>query len=174
MTTLATPPHAETTVTPADLRLAAGQFATGVTIVTVVGPQGPRGMTANSFTSVSLDPPLVLVSIDLRRNTHALLEQAERFAINVLATDHILFSNRFASQKNDSKYEFTDLPHRLTVDGLPLLDGALAQFVCRRWAVYPGGDHKLFVGLVEEVHATSGAPLLYFAGQYHALGPALG
>jgi flavin reductase (DIM6/NTAB) family NADH-FMN oxidoreductase RutF len=130
-------------------------------------------MTANSFTSVSLDPPLVLVSVDLRRRTHTLLEKADRFAVNVLSSDHRLFSDRFASQKNEAKNEFDDLPHVLTSDGLPLITDALAHFVCRRYAVYPGGDHSLFLGLVEhlEVQQTQ-SPLLFFAGRYHTLGAA--
>src|SRR5690554_4150937 len=83
-------------ISPLDLRRACGQFATGVTIVTVRDGDGLRGMTANSFTSVSLDPPLVLVSIDLRNRTHELVREQKRFAINVLAQEHRPWSDRFA------------------------------------------------------------------------------
>jgi flavin reductase (DIM6/NTAB) family NADH-FMN oxidoreductase RutF len=158
-------------VSPTDLRRAAGQFATGITIVTVSSPQGPHGMTANSFTSVSLDPPLLLVSVDLGRHTHPLLERAERFAISVLAEEHRDLSSRFAGQQGERQEDFSDVAHTLTADGLPLISGALAHFVCRRFAVYPAGDHSLFLGQVEQLSYQPGlAPLLYFGGRYHAIG----
>src|SRR3954466_12083482 len=85
-------------VPPLDLRRACGQFATGVTIVTVRDGDGLRGMTANSFTSVSLEPPLVLVSIDLKNRTHQLVQEDGKFAVNVLAQDHRQWSDRFAGR----------------------------------------------------------------------------
>jgi flavin reductase (DIM6/NTAB) family NADH-FMN oxidoreductase RutF len=159
-------------VSPTDLRRAAGQFATGITIITVSSPKGPHGMTANSFTSVSLDPPLLLVSVDLRRRAHAFLERAERFAISVLSEEHRELSARFAGQQGEERQDtFADVAHTLTADGLPLITGALAHFVCRRFAVYPAGDHSLFLGQVEQLDYQPGlAPLLYFGGRYHAIG----
>jgi flavin reductase (DIM6/NTAB) family NADH-FMN oxidoreductase RutF len=163
---------ASPTVSPTELRRAAGQFATGITIVTVAGPHGLHGMTANSFTSVSLDPPLLLVSVDLRRRTHGLLERAERFAVSVLSEAHRELSGRFAGQQGEQRQEdFTDVPHTLTADGTPLISGALAHFVCRRVAIYPAGDHSLFLGQVEDLSYQPGlAPLLYFGGRYHVIG----
>lgn len=149
-----------------ELRRAAGQFATGITVVSVHHDGIVRGMTANSFTSVSLDPPLVLVSVDTHRSIHVALETAPRYVISVLAASQQHISNRFASSKTDMRTAYDDIPHQLTSDGLPLIDGALAHFVCRSYAAYPGGDHTLFVGLVEELLVTPGEPLLYVAGAY--------
>ena len=159
-----------TTLTAGDFRRACGQFATGVTIVTVRDGDGARGMTANSFTSVSLDPPLVLVSIDRRNRTHRLLEIGARFAVSVLAEEHRPWSDRFAGRHGDVQGQFEDIPHRLTPDGLPIVDGALASFVCRVVAVHPAGDHSLFIGQVESISADPGAPpLLFFGGAYREL-----
>jgi flavin reductase (DIM6/NTAB) family NADH-FMN oxidoreductase RutF len=121
---------------PKDFRRACGQFATGITVVTVRDGDGVRGMTANSFTSVSLDPPLVLVSVDLRNRTHQLIEESGRFAVNVLSQQHRDWSDRFAGRHGDLQGQFDDVPHRLTDCGLPLFEGALASFVCRLFQAY--------------------------------------
>lgn len=158
-------------VTTANFRRACGQFATGITIITVHGPEGPHGMTANSFTSVSLEPPLILVSIDYRRRIYELLEGSDLFGISVLGEDHQPWSDRFAGRHGDIQGDFSDVPHMRTDDGLPLIDGALARFVCRRTAIYPAGDHALFIGQVEQLdHQSDGAPLLYFNGAYRNFG----
>jgi flavin reductase len=155
----------------ADFRCACGQFATGLTVVTVRDGDGWRGMTANSFTSVSLHPPLVLVAVDRGSRTHALLERAERFAVSVLAGEQRIWSDRFAGrQAAEAQGRFDDVPHRLTPDGLPVLDGALASFACRLVARHPAGDHSLFVGQVETLEYTPGrVPLLFFGGKYWTL-----
>jgi flavin reductase (DIM6/NTAB) family NADH-FMN oxidoreductase RutF len=138
--------------------------------------EGAHGMTANSFTSVSLEPPLVLVSVDRVRRTHDLLEVGDRFAVSVLADEHRLWSDRYAGRHGETiQREFGDVPHRLTDDGLPLLDGALASFVCRVVSIYPAGDHSLFIGLVEHLEYTPGQPpLLFFSGSYRNAGGAAG
>lgn len=160
-------PATTTEVSPLELRRACGQFATGVTVVTVRDGAGARGMTANSFTSVSLDPPLVLVSIDLRNRTHALLEANGRFAVNVLARDQQHWSDRFCGRLGDVQGQFDDVPHTPAPGGLPIIDGALASFVCRVVAVHPAGDHSLFIGHVEAIASETGArPLLFFGGGY--------
>ena len=158
-------------LTSAELRRAWGCFATGVTIVTVRDGSDSRGMTANSFTSVSLDPPLVLVSIDQRNRTCALLKEGERFAVSVLTEAHRALSDRFAGrQGHDMQDHFEDVPHYLTVDGLPLITDALATFTCRVVAVHAAGDHSLFIGQVEEFASAPGAaPLLFFSGRYARL-----
>ena len=159
----------QTVISPLDLRRACGQFATGVTIVTVRDGDGLRGMTANSFTSVSLDPPLVLVSIDLRNRTHQLVSEQGRFAVNVLAQEHRQWSDRFAGRHGDLQHQFEDVPHRL-VDGLPILEGAAAALVCDVTAIYPAGDHSLFIGEVKHLEWTAGCePLLFHGGQYRSL-----
>ena len=159
----------QTAISPLDLRRACGQFATGVTIVTVRDGDGVRGMTANSFTSVSLEPPLVLVSIDLRNRTHQLVSDEGTFAVNVLAQEHRSWSDRFAGRHGDLQHQFDDVPHRL-VDGLPILEGAAAALVCEVTAVYPAGDHSLFIGQVKRLEWTPGSePLLFHGGQYRGL-----
>lgn len=160
---------------PAEMRRAWGQFATGVTLVTVRDGAAARGMTANSFTSVSLEPPLVLVSIDRRNRTHALLAAGDRFAVSVFGEMHRTWSDRFAGRQGpDAQERFEDVPHRLTDDGLPIIADALASFTCRVVAVYPAGDHSLFVGRVEDFAAESypagtRPPLLFFGGRYGRL-----
>ena len=112
-------PTASPAVTPLDLRRAAGQFATGVTVVTVRDGDGFRGMTANSFTSVSLDPPLVLVSVDRRNRTHELLVEGEPFVVNVLAEMHLAWSDLFTGRHGDVQHQFDDIPHTLSASGVP-------------------------------------------------------
>lgn len=156
--------------TSRDFRNACGQFATGITIVTVRDGDGVRGMTANSFTSVSLEPPLVLVSIDQRNRTHELMQLGGRFAVCVLSQEHRDWSDRFAGRHGDLQGQFEDVPHHLTEDGLPIFDGALASFICRVVQVHPAGDHTLFIGQVENLECAPGpAPLLFHCGGYRGL-----
>ncbi|MCC6178277.1 MAG: flavin reductase family protein [Chloroflexi bacterium] len=166
-----TPPApTRTAVSPLDLRKACGQFATGVTVVAVRDGDGVRGMTANSFTSISLDPPLVLVSIDQSNRTHQLLGTDSQFAVSVLAREHQSWSDRFAGRHGDIQHLFDDVPHRL-VDGLPLIEGATAALVCRVVAIHPAGDHSIFIGEVEHLEwQPDGEPLLFFGGRYRGLG----
>lgn len=152
-----------------DFRKAAGQFATGITVVSVRDGAHLRGMTANSFTSVSLEPALVLVSVDTRRSIHQPLVSATQYVISILSDTQQHISGRFASTKTDMRTAYDDIPHDMTPEGLPLIHGALAHFVCRPYAVYPGGDHSLFVGQVETLQINPGTPLLYAAGGYQTL-----
>ena len=161
-------------VTATELRRACGQFATGVTVVTVRDGDGFRGMTANSFTSVSLDPPLVLVSVDRRTRTHQLLAAGERpgepFVVNVLTTDQEQWSDRFAGRHGDVQHQFDDIPHTLSPDGVPIIADVAASFSCRVVAVHPAGDHSLFIGQVEQIaYASGAAPLLFHGGKYRAV-----
>ena len=157
-------------ISSSDFRRACGQFATGVTVVTARDGDGVRGMTANSFTSVSLEPPLILVSVDRRNRTHGLLETEASFVVNVLAQSQRDVSDRFAGRHGDLQHRFDDLPHHLTEDGVPVLDETLVSFVCRREAVYPGGDHSLFLGRVERIVSRADRePLLFYAGGYRSL-----
>jgi flavin reductase (DIM6/NTAB) family NADH-FMN oxidoreductase RutF len=158
-------------VEPTELRRAAGQFATGVTVVTVHDGEGVRGMTANSFISVSLDPPLILVSVIKRARTHRLLETlGTRFAVSVLAEQHRELSDRFAGRQGDVQGDFSTVPHWRTDDGLPVLDGALTWIVARVVSIHGAGDHSLFVGAVEDIGTEPGAaPLIFFAAGYRSL-----
>jgi flavin reductase (DIM6/NTAB) family NADH-FMN oxidoreductase RutF len=160
-------------VGPTDLRRAAGQFATGVTVVTVHDGDGVRGMTANSFISVSLEPPLILVSVIKRARTHRLLEvPGTRFAISVLAEQHRELSDRFAGRRGDVQSDFSVVPHWTTEDGLPVIEGALSWMVARVVAIHEAGDHSLFLGVVDDLGTEPGAPpLIFFAAGYRGLAP---
>ncbi len=145
-------------------------WASGVTVVTSRAGDDVRGMTASAFCSVSLDPPLVLVSIDRRNRTHQLLSEGDPFVVNVLSLAQQGWSDRFAGRHGDIQHRFDDIPHTLSPDGVPVIDGAAATFSCRVAAIHPAGDHSLFVGRVERIASTPGtAPLLFFAGKYRAV-----
>ncbi|MCW0200100.1 flavin reductase family protein [Sphingopyxis sp.] len=143
-------------------RSALGRFATGVTIITARGADGrPVGVTANSFNSVSLDPPLVLWSLARTSSSLEAYESAEAFAIHILGIEQEHLSNRFATKGAD-KFEGMDVDHA----GVPLLDGCAARFHCRKVQRHEVGDHILFIGEVVEFEACDGAPLLYVQGKY--------
>lgn len=151
------------------LRRALGNFATGVTVVTATAPDGERaGVTANSFNSVSLDPPLVLWSLDKRSASNAVFEQAGHFVVHVLAADQIELSNRFARAGAD---KFAGLTPETGLGGAPLLDGCAARFHCRLHQKLDGGDHWILLGLVETFDDCGAAPLLYHQGVYAAALP---
>jgi flavin reductase (DIM6/NTAB) family NADH-FMN oxidoreductase RutF len=152
---------------PADvglLRGALGRFTTGVTVITARNYDGaPVGFTANSFNSVSLDPPLILWS--LARNSPRLgaYRAAEHYAVNILNADQAELARRFASKTED---RYVGVGWSGGLGGVPVLDGALATFECAHEAVYPAGDHELFIGRVVRCAIAEGAPLTYFAGQF--------
>ena len=149
-----------------------GRFATGVTVITVNSAIGdPRGMTANSFTSVSLEPMLVLVCVDYRARTLALLEANERFGINVLTEDQQPLSDYFARSEQDPETA-RQLGVRFYAGkhGTSLLEGCLATIECRKVATHVVGDHTIFIGEVMEMSAVEGRPLLFYSGRYHRLG----
>lgn len=145
-----------------------GCFATGVTIVTAMDADGlPVGLTANSFTSVSLDPPLLLVCIANNAGTRPVLESAERFAVNVLQIGQQPTSNRFAGRGED---RFASTPWQVGEFGTPVLTGSLASFECSRDALHDGGDHIILVGRVmKAMFEPRRDPLLYFRGKYRRL-----
>lgn len=156
------------------LRFALGEFATGVCIITARSHGGERvGVTMNSFNSVSIDPPLVLFSVDRRAHSLPVFEDARGIAINVLARSQALLSNRFARTRAD---KWDGISFADGFGGAPLIDGALAYFECRPYAAHDGGDHRIFV--VEVLRHTVGRegdmPLLFFRGHYRELGPGEG
>ena len=153
---------------PRRLRDAFGCYATGVTVVTALGEDGrPVGLTANSFTSVSLDPPLVLFCLDRRSTSLAVFERADRFAVNVLHAGQEAVSARFSRRDPD---RFADVPWVLGAAGVPLLGDVAAAFECRREQVLDGGDHRIFIGRVETV-ACEGSydPLVFYQGRYRSV-----
>jgi flavin reductase (DIM6/NTAB) family NADH-FMN oxidoreductase RutF len=151
----------------ADFRQILGHFATGVTVVTTSDGDGrPTGLTASAFSSVSLEPPLVLVCIAHKAQSYPALLERGRFAVNILRADQEHLSRRFASTRLD---KFDTVAHRLGDLGLPLLDGALAHLECTTVNRHVEGDHTVFVGRVERAAAGAGEPLLYYRGHYDTL-----
>ena len=149
---------------PVHFRSALGRFASGVTVVTVRAEEHTHGMTANAFVSVSLDPPLVLVSLDNRSYMHRILPGAGRFGISVLAEGQEQLSNHFAGRTVEG------LHIRFTMrQGVPLLEGSVAYFVVRVFDAHPAGDHTLYVGRVEYFESRDDRPLLFYAGRYQKL-----
>ena len=161
--------YIKTVVGPDDFRRVCGHFATGVTIITTCDVDGrPTGLTASAFTSVSLDPPLVLVCVSHKAQSYPALRDGGKFAVNILRDAHETVSRRFATTSLD---KFDGVSYTVSPLGLPLLDDALAHVECVTVRAYPEGDHTIFVGRVERARAGGGAPLLYFRGQYQRLAP---
>lgn len=160
-------------VSARDLRLAAGRFATGVTVVTTVVDGVPHAMTANSFVSVSLDPVLVLVSVDRGSRWYDAVVDGGVFGVSVLSAAQEHLSRWFADRSRPAdEAQFTGVSTREGVEtGVPLIDGALATFECRVAELHDAGDHSLVLGEVLAVEeAPRGAdPLVFFEGGYHAL-----
>lgn len=152
-----------------EFRRVMGHFATGVTVVTSRGPEGePVGLTVNAFTSVSLEPLLVLVCIHNRASGREPLLGAGHFAVNILAEDQEALALRFASKYAAER--FHELEIREGSLGSPVVPGALAWLECRVHAVFPGGDHSVILGEVVDYHARRGRPLLFFQGRLRGLG----
>ena len=152
------------------LRQAFGSFLTGVTVVTTRSADGePVGFTANSFTSVSLDPPLLLVCPARSLSSFSAFAQCTHFAVNVLAEGQEDVSNTFAGFKGD---RFARVAWRTDADGSALLEGAAAQFSCRTSQIIPAGDHVVLIGEVNSFAASEQGGLGYSAGAYFSLGRA--
>ena len=144
-----------------------GRFATGVTVVTTRRGEQLHGMTANAVTSLSLDPPLVLVAVDRRAAMHPALHKGQCFALNILGEEHEHLSRRFAMS---GPKDLSDLNLTTSVTGAPILADAIGWVDCRITQVLPGGDHDIFVGeILAGEHTEQGRPLLYFAGRYRKL-----
>jgi len=150
-----------------DFRKASGLWATGVSIVTTADKTGkPYGLTMNSVTSLSLDPPLYIVNLDKGSDTMKVLEDGGAFCINVLASDQQELSNRFA-KKGDNKFDGVNVNSGFA--GAPCLEGALMSIQCSVESMHEGGDHIIVVGRVEKIEQLDpeqNAPLLYYRGRY--------
>jgi flavin reductase (DIM6/NTAB) family NADH-FMN oxidoreductase RutF len=147
------------------LRRVLGMFATGVTVITTREGDQVHGMTANAFMSVSLEPPLVLISVDRRTKMCALLYAGRNFGVSVLSDGQATLSDRFAGRAAIEASE----PRFEVVRDTPLVEGALAHFVANIVRSYWGGDHSLFLGLVQYARYTDGTPLLFHGGRYERL-----
>lgn len=159
---------------PRDFRNALGRFATGITVVTMRAPveddaaaggqDQTFGITVNAFMSVSLEPPLVAVSVDKRARAHTTLLSAERFGVSVLEAGQERLSNLFAGRPVEPPAApFEEFA------GFPVVRGALTQLVLSRYQAHDAGDHTIFVGRVEALRYSEGEPLLFFKGQYQEL-----
>jgi flavin reductase (DIM6/NTAB) family NADH-FMN oxidoreductase RutF len=145
-----------------------GLFATGITIVTTELDGITHGMTANGFMSVSLNPPLILVSIGSQTKLHQYLAQTMRYGVSVLEESQVMLSNHFAGRPKEG----LEVPFQRVHD-VPLIDGAVAHIIARVVDAHPAGDHTLYIGEVEHLSYSAGRPLLYFAGSYNNLRPDL-
>jgi len=160
---------ASSPIDPAELRRCLGSFVTGVTVITVLDEQGhPIGMTANSFNSVSLDPPLIVWSLRLQSSAFNTYCNAKRFVVNILAEDQVDISNRFARPGPD---RFDGVVWTKGLGGVPLLEGCAAYLECSTEQTYPGGDHLLFLGRVERIVNATRRPLAYGSGKYMVVHP---
>lgn len=143
-------------------RDALGRYATGVTVVTATGTEGPVGMTANSFTAVSLAPPLVLWCPARRSARFGAITGAAHYSIHVLAFDQLDLGLHFAR----SGHDFAGLTEGTTPEGTPALSGVLARIDCAAHALHDGGDHAIVIGRVLRARFRDGAPLLFWGGLY--------
>lgn len=151
-------------IDPRELRNCFGKFATGITVITSLANNGAKiGITVNSFSSLSIDPPMILWSLDNRSHNLEELKAASHFAVNVLASDQVDLSNNFASKEED---KFIDIETDDGKCGMPLLKNTVAYLECNNVHQYPGGDHTIFVGEVEHFEISDKKPLLYANGQY--------
>jgi flavin reductase (DIM6/NTAB) family NADH-FMN oxidoreductase RutF len=156
-----------THVRPEDLRDAMARFPTGVTVVTAIGPAGPAGATANAVVSLSLEPPMMLACLDLGSRTLVAVEHARIFGINVLGSDQADVARRFSTKD----------PHPEKWDGIrfrerartPMIEGSAIWLACELKEVHEGGDHVIVTGLVTELEAGGGEPLLFHGGEYRPL-----
>lgn len=157
---------------PKAFRRALGSFATGITVITATAPDASQaGVTANSFNSVSLDPPLILWSISKNSGSYPVFENASHFAVNILAADQIDVSNHFARPSED---KFKGVNFSLGLGDAAILPDTSACFQCERYQTLDGGDHWILIGKVVSFNDTGRAPLVYHGGAYSALIPHAG
>ena len=154
-------------IDPALFKQTLGQWPSGVTVITTRHEGAPYGMTASSFSSLSLNPPLVLVAVDHRARLHQYLPQSKRYGVSILAAGQSALSTHFAGRPQEG----LQIPW-VEAEGLPLIDGAIAHLVCDVTAQLPGGDHTIYVGQITHAQAwPERMPLLHHAGKYRALAP---
>jgi 3-hydroxy-9,10-secoandrosta-1,3,5(10)-triene-9,17-dione monooxygenase reductase component len=153
---------------PALYRSVMGAFPTGVTVITAAAGEGRCGVTASSFNTVSLDPPLILWSLGLKSPSLEMFRSADHFAVNILGAAQKDIALQFARPAAD---KFAGIATFSGVTGAPLIRGALAHVECRVWARYPGGDHEIMLGEVVALARGAGDPLVFSGGAFQALRP---
>jgi flavin reductase (DIM6/NTAB) family NADH-FMN oxidoreductase RutF len=152
------------TIDPREFRNCCGRFATGVTVVTTQADGTPHGMTVNGFMSVSLQPPLIVVSIGQQARLHQLMQISMRYGVSILTEDQLALSNHFAGRPDDT----LTIPF-IEAAEMTLIDGAVAHMVARVVDAHAAGDHVLYIGEVEYLKYQHGRPLLYYAGGYNQI-----
>ncbi|HLH77464.1 MAG TPA: flavin reductase family protein [Candidatus Binataceae bacterium] len=151
-----------------ELRRVMGHFATGVAVITTFSSEGVlHGMTANSLTSVSLDPPLLLACVDKRTESYPCFESSRVFTVNILAEDQEDLSRRFATSGTN---KFEGVAYQRGANGCPIIHGALAYLECKLYGACDGGDHTIYIGQIEQAETREGRPLLFFRGGYRSVG----
>jgi len=159
-----------------EFRSTVGAFATGVTVVTTRGEEHAYGMTANAFSSVSLDPPLILVCVINPSEGAEHISSNGVFAVNILSVEQEPLSRYFASRdRPKGRDAFVEVPHRFAASGAPILEGSAAFLDCRLHAAHEAGDHLIVIGEVLELEVSDGhEPLLFHGGGYRLLQPPVG
>jgi flavin reductase (DIM6/NTAB) family NADH-FMN oxidoreductase RutF len=151
-----------------ELRQVMGHFATGVTIITTLTKAAQlHGLTANAFTSVSLEPPLLLISVDKKAESWPAFEESRVFTVNILSDNQEGLSRKFAVSGGN---KFEGVAYRIGANGAPILDGTLAYIECTLYAAYDGGDHSIYLGEIQQAEIHEGKPLVFYRGGYRALG----
>jgi len=151
-----------------ELRQVMGHFATGVTIITTLNKDGQlHGLTANAFTSVSLEPALLLISVDKKAESWPAFEESRVFTVNILGEGQEALSRKFAVSGGN---KFEGVAYRIGANGAPILEGVLSYIECTLYAAYEGGDHSLYLGAIQQAEIREGKPLLFFRGGYRAIG----
>ncbi len=151
-----------------ELRRVMGHFATGVTVITTLAKDGKlHGLTANAVSSLSLDPPLLIICVDKKAESYPCFEESKVFTVNILADDQEDLSRRFAVSGGE---KFEGVAYRRGANGAPILQGALAHLECKLYAAYDGGDHTIYLGQIDEAETRESKPLLFFRGGYREIG----
>ena len=162
-------------VTGEELRDLMRSIPTSVVVVAAMSEEGARGMTAGSFASVSLDPPLVCFNVMRASRVHTVFLQASRFVISILSDRQAEIAIRFARSGLGAREQFHGVPHRLDPEGNPMLDGAIGWLSCLKRNVFDGGDHSIILGEVQAVtRGSSLPPLIYYEGEYRKVGDRAG
>ncbi len=151
-------------VDPVEFRKVLGRFASGITVITAVEAGETRGMTANAFVSVSLEPPLVLISVDRRARMNEALAAGRRYGVSILSEDQEVLSRHFAGQPQEGR----EVPF-IVRDGIPVIEGAVACMVCDVVDIHPAGDHILYIGEVKDLDYRDDTPLVFYTGSYRNL-----
>jgi len=151
-----------------ELRRVMGHFATGVTVITTLAQDGKlHGLTANAVSSLSLDPPLLIICVDKKADSYSCFEQSKVFTVNILSDDQEDLSRRFAVSGGE---KFEGVAYRRGANGAPILNGSLAHLECKVYAAYDGGDHTIYLGLIDVAETREAKPLLFFRGGYREIG----